>query len=272
MPASPHWAAIARQWGDQGPPLRPHPDDIALMSAAASRAAGAGSGERRLLLLGVTEEIATARWPFPARLFAADHAFGMISALWPGNTPARQVACADWRRLPLGDAVVDIALGDGCLSAMPFPQPAGEFSREVRRVLKPDGVLVLRLFCRPAVSETLEEVAAALGEGRIGSPHAFRWRLAMAVQGADPARGARLAEVWDAFRSMVREPADLARRFAWRPEALALFEHYRDRDTRYSFPSIEEVLAAMPEFALLEAAHGRYELAERCPVVSLRQR
>ncbi len=272
MPASPHWAAIARQWGHQGPPLRPHPDDIALMSAAAASAVGAGSGERRLLLLGVTQEIATAEWPFPARLFAADHAFGMISALWPGNRPARQVACADWRRLPLADGSMDVALGDGCLSAMPFPQPAREFSREVRRVLKQDGLLVLRLFCRPAATESVEDVNAALRDGRIGSPHVFRWRLAMAVQGDDPARGARLSEIWDAYRAMVPDAVDLTRRFGWPAEALALFEHYRARDARYSFPSIEEVVQAMPEFSLFAAAHGRYELAERCPVVSLRRR
>ena len=54
----------------------------------------------------------------------------------------------------------------------------------------------MRCFVLPEDREDVETVLADLAVGRTGGFHAFKWRLAMALQ-PDPQRGVVLADVWE---------------------------------------------------------------------------
>ena len=63
--------------------------------------------------------------------------------------------------------------------------------REVARLLTAKGRFVLRVFARPGVAESVEDIARDLTEGSIGDINALKLRLYGAVHGD----GARLHDV-----------------------------------------------------------------------------
>jgi len=69
-----------------GAPLRPSRQDIDLLQRfVAEKHDLAACASPRVVLLGVTPEIATMRWPPETCLLAVDRHLGMIENIWPGN-------------------------------------------------------------------------------------------------------------------------------------------------------------------------------------------
>lgn len=264
------WSQFARQWRVIDVPLRPAEEDVGVYE----RTVGAWQQAHpdralRALLLGVTAEIATMQWPERASLVAIDHSPAMIAKVWPH--PAHGSAlCADWRAMPLAPRSRDVALGDGCLTLLSVPHGRAAFAQSVRDALADDGILALRCFCRPEEAETPKQVFADCAAGRIGSFHAFKWRLAMALH-RGPEEGTRLADVWDCWSAEVPDAEAFAASRGWPPEAVRSLEVYRDSETRYMFATVDEVCDALAPWFTCTARHvGSYELAERCPILVLR--
>ena len=273
-PGHDHWQDHARNWSYFGPPLRPHPDDVRIFEQAILGCERATGSALRAVLLGVTRELAGCRWPQGTRLVAVDRSPAMIHALWPGpGTPAdARVICGDWRAMPLGDHDADVVVGDGCYAIFPFPDGFFDLSREVRRVLRPGGLFVIRVYLRPDRAETVGDIARDLEEGRIGNVHAMKWRLAAALHGSTE-EGGRLADIWEAWRGLRPLAERLGPRPGWLPEQLATVEAYRGVDTRYWFPTMQDFRSvASRDFDERLCATGRYELAERCPIFVLAKR
>ena len=84
-----HWAAIARQWKQLGPPLRPVAQDIGFYWNAAEKWVRE-RGAPRVLLLGVTPELYHLPWPKGTDLLAVDRSQAMIETVWPGPKEAVQ--------------------------------------------------------------------------------------------------------------------------------------------------------------------------------------
>ena len=113
--ASTHWRAFAAQYGLIESPLRPCEEDVRIveeMIAAETELFGAGA-KKRAWLLGITPEIAMARWPQDVDLLAVERVGAVIDAAWPGDTESRRAICADWLRAPFPDESFDLAIGDG---------------------------------------------------------------------------------------------------------------------------------------------------------------
>jgi hypothetical protein len=271
QPSTP-WTAHAKQWRLIDVPLRPSPEDLLVYE---ERVAGwqrtHPSHRVHGLLLGVTAELATMSWPAGTSLLAVDRSHPMVSNVWP--RPAHGAAiCADWRALPLGAASRDVALGDGAFSMLPSPQGYEAFVRNLRRVLTDDGLLVLRCYCSPEKREPVAQVFADLHARRIASFHAFKWRLAMALQ-QSTGEGIRLADIWDCWSAEVPDPDALAARCGWPAEVVRGIQIYRGVDTRYTFPTLAETRRAFSPAFSPESLHvGTYELAERCPILAFRPR
>lgn len=265
-----HFSQIVPKWSQFGPPLRPWPDDSAVVQRAASGlAAGA-----RVVVLGLTPEIVACDWPDGVKLSAVDHSPAMIGQLWPpAKGPANSnVILADWRAMPIESGTVDLVAGDGCYVLQTWPDGYAALTREVCRVLRPGGRYVIRVFLRPAVAESIADIADAFSAASIGSVHAIKLRLLAAVHGINGV-GSRLDDVWRAWKSMPARPQALAGQRGWTPEEIVGIESYAGMDARYYLPTLDEFRRSLgPGLQELECAFGRNELAERCPTLVLARR
>jgi SAM-dependent methyltransferase len=225
------------------------------------------------VLLGVTPELATLDWPADTSLLAIDKSEAMIQSVWPswGVPPRAAVRCADWLAMPLDDASVDLVVGDGVYSALVHRDYAA-LTAQVRRVLRPAGLFVARAFVAPPEREPVRHVADELRSARIGSFHAFKWRLAMALQ-ASLAEGVCVGDVWRVWSDLCPDREALAAKLGWELATIASIDAYRGAATRYTFPTREELRAELASAFDERACHvPGYELGERCPSLVLTAR
>lgn len=262
-----HFSSIVPQWSHFGPPLRPSPDDKAVVQRAAARLGRAAHA----LVLGLTPEIIACEWPADVTLTAVDHSATMIRALWPPeNGPAHsQVIRADWCAMPIPSGTIDLAAGDGCYVLMAFPEGYQTLTREVCRVLKRGGRFAVRVFLRPDRAEPVAHVAQAFARGEIGSVHALKLRLLAALHGVSGA-GTRLDDVWQSWKSLPALPAALAGTRGWTDDEIVGIESYGGMQSRYFLPTLAELRAHVQvSFRELECTWGRHELGDRCPTLVL---
>ncbi len=260
-----HWPLHARTWARLGPPLRPCPEDIAVVTSEV--AAWADGRAVELLVLGVTPELVALALPAGSTRLAVDREPAMIDTVFR-PAPDRRALVGDWRALPLPAGSIDVAVGDGCATLFAFPDEYRAFAAELARVVRPGGLVVLRLFVAPAVPESLDDVRAALASA--GSFDAVKWRIAMAIQ--SPARAVAVTAIRDAFDALVPDRAAFATRTGWPRETIDHIDNYRDSRAVYSFPTLAEVRAVFaPHFAEAACHVFGYELAERCPTLVLRR-
>lgn len=274
--AGDHWRGIAGHWALLGSPLRPCEEDLRIFEELLSCDAGipVATARKRAWLLGVTEEIAAARWMNEIDFVAAERVQSMIDVAWPGNTGRRWAICADWLHAPFADESFDLVIGDGCLTVVGYPDGLTALLGSVHRCLRRDGYLMLRLFCRPDVAETPEAVMAALRSGEIGSVNALKWRLSMAVQGLTGAHAVGLHDVWTVWNEPQWNARTLAAGLGWTPAQVGTIEYWRGSSARNVFLRFDEAIGLLRRagFDLVAARTGRYELAERCPLLLLRKR
>jgi hypothetical protein len=266
------WKKHALQWSKVGPPLRPAPQDIAIMERCITKHFGCNKClTPRAILLGVTPEIATMRWPSGTRLIALDRNWAMIENVWPGKRVTGLAAtCGDWTAMPIMQNSCDVVVGDGCCTTLSYPEGYNRVSLEVSTILKRCGVLVMRFYVSPPNRETTASVFEDLWAGRIGSFHVFKWRLAMAVHRTADS-GVRLRDVWDAWHADVPDPVDLALKLNWSLETISTIDPHRDMDVRYTFPTLEELQNVLrSHFSEEGCFFPDYELGERCPIMVLR--
>ena len=270
-PRTARWDRFASDWHLVGLPLRPAPYDLAVYERAAEAWRQASGRPARALLLGVTPEIATMRWPAGTLLAALDRSAGMLELVWPA--PAHGVAArANWLAPPLADGSIDIVIGDNPFTRHRYPEGHRALLDVIRRLLAPGGRLLMRYFCGPAAPEPPSRVLEDLHAGRIGSFHAFKWRLAMSLQ-RSLAEGVAWGEVWNAWRREVPDPEALMRERGWPLEQLRTIDVNRGSADRMSFPVFDECARVLREtFVLEETVVPPYELGERCPIVVARAR
>lgn len=266
MSAEPdHWSRHAHQWASVGSPLRPCAEDIEVAAGLVRESFVGQARKLTALVLGVTPELATMNWPEETRVLAADRSIDMIRSVWPGVEG--QAMCGNWLQLPIHCGHVDCIVGDGCTTVLDSPARQDELASELARLLPVSGCLVLRLFVRPPERESPEMVVDQLLGGRIGSFHAFKWRLAMALV-SEPEGAVAVGEIWRFWCEMNIEPRELADRLSWPVEEIATIEAYRNASACYSFPTLEQVRAAFrPWFVEKHCLVPDYELGERCPTL-----
>jgi hypothetical protein len=263
------WERQIKAWKWLGPPLRPSPEDVAEYEATVS---GCPLRHRPPtgLVLGTTPELSRLSWPPGSTVLAVDRSPEMLRRIWPGHPePGQGGVCADWRKLPVRDRSCDIVLGDGLFTQLIYPAGYREVARSIRRVLTAKGIATIRFFVRPEASESPDQVFSDLWCGRIGSFHAFKWRLAMALQ-EEVRDGVQLRTIWEYWADAVN-PRELADRLGWRPEAIATIENYRGLTVRYAFPTLDELRRVLgTELDEVRCRMPQYELGERCPILTLR--
>jgi len=268
MPSD-HWNHHAQQWQHVAPPLRPSAEDIELMTVRVA----ALDSVTTSVLLGVTPEIAGMHWPRGTRLLAVDRCMGMIQGVWPcGGVPDRHAVCGDWLALPITEGSADLIVGDGCFTLLPYPDGLALAYASAARALRPGGAFMMRYFCRPESAEPLDAVFADLEAGRVGNFHVLKWRMAMALHG-DASSGVSVGAVWEALNAAVSDRDAFAKDLGWPRAAIDTIDVYRGVDTRYYFPTLDEIREVTSQhFEELSVDTPSYELGERCPIVCYRRR
>ncbi len=221
----------------------------------------------RVLLLGVTPELYGLPWPEATDFIAADRSQAMIERVWPG--PLEAVRQEDWTTLPLPDDSRDLALCDGGLHLLRYPDAQAGLVRTLGRVLQPGGLFVVRLFIPPDQSETAREVLRDLRAGAISNVNVLKLRLDMALQ-SRAEEGVRLSDVWDAFHEAEPDADALAAVLGWSIEHVESVAAYRDAAATYHFVTLEQVKELFCRdpggFAFRSVDFPSYELGERCPI------
>ena len=249
-------------WRDYHKRVRPLHVDIA------SRVAEAIAGhDQRLLLLGVTRAYAK----LGSDLTAVDWCEEQIARVWIGDRPDRRAVFADWREMDVGRERFTAAVGDGSLSTLAWPH---DYRRTLERVawsLVPEGLLVVRCFVAPDITEPVEQVAADAFAGGVASFFAARWRIAMALAGSG---NVRVTAIHEAFERVFPDRGALAAATGWNPETIDIIDAYRKSDLIFSFLNRRDLLNIVAERfddARLVSS-GDYPMAERYPLLVAERR
>lgn len=269
-PARDHFARLFARWSDIGPPLQPSSGDLAVVERIINRS----QAPLRAVVLGLTPQIIGLDWPAGTRLCAVDHSPAMLRELWPPakGPPGAAAVLADWCAMPLDSGSVDLVAGDGCYIALSRTERFAAMTSEVHRVLRPEGLFVIRVFVRPESPESVADIGARMERGAIGSVHALKLLLHAALHGASGI-GTRLDDVWRAWQSLPPPPAPLATRRGWTLAEVAGIEAYQGKDSRYYLPTLAEFRSMVsPLFQEVECSLADYELAERCPTFVFQSR
>ena len=261
------WDAFHRRWARLAAPLRPTGDVVDAIEAVLSERDACRRAQDRVLLLGVTPELARVA----PNLLAIDWSASMIARVWPGDAPTRHAIRADWRHLPLGPSTCTGVIGDGSINCLRYAADYRALLGGVATAMRSGGVLAMRVYVRPDRGESISEVAAAAQCG--ASFHAIKWRIAMALAAASGAPNVEVARVHAAFERVFPDRRALAAKTGWTDETIAEIDAYSDADLVYSFPTAAELIATLPrafeDVRLIGS--GRYPLAERCPIFVARR-
>lgn len=263
------WQGHARQWHLVGAPLRPSPEDSLIMMDLLKDILSAPLPEARVAVLGVTPEVIQLDWPSHTLLHAFDHSLAMLETVWmPPAGIASQATLARWQDLPVPDSSYHAVVGDGSLNVLPRLDDYALLFAELARVSAPGGVTVLRCFLRPDCAETPQQVQDAVMAGRVGSFHALKWRLAMAL--AERRHGViAVADIHQVFEALF-ERDYLVKCTGWTRDVVDTIDAYRAVDTVYTFPTQAQIAAlCRPHWHIDAVQRGAYELAERCPTLRL---
>lgn len=214
-----YWGEISERFNEWTSPLRPSPEDVEMFRNLLDPTS-------RTLLLGVTSELqslCSVAVDNNPRVIEAQHATAVLG---------------DWENLPFGPEF-DAAIGDGSLNV--FQGSPELFFQQVRKVLKRNGSLTLRVFISPEIKEDL---ATVLEKKREMGFHAFKWRVAQAL--ANPY--VRVKDLYLIMKAVYDHPT---------------LELYQGSDLVYYFPKLSE----LPSWDKIQFGTS-YELAERCPVIT----
>ncbi len=268
-----HWARMGAIWRFVGPPLRPSAQDGALFEAAIHQWQKQHASPPRALILGVTPELYSLRWPAGTTLKALDASQQMVDAVWLGSPSAAVIG--SWTAIPFADNSLDIVVLDGGFGMLRYPDQQAQLLGELRRVLAVDGIFVVRLFSPVGRTGSTASIFADLAAGKIASLDALKLRLWGALHG-EPTVGVQPRRVVASIREAVGEFDQLATRYGWALPHVRALEFHRDSMATYYLTEAAEVARLAGEelggFNLLDITEPDYELGHCCPIVTLQRR
>jgi SAM-dependent methyltransferase len=253
-----YFSEYYRVWTQVAVPLRPDPDVVAAFRGEI------GMQQNRTLLLGVTPELADVS----SSLVAVDRNLSMVRHVWPGNDATRSAIVGDWQNSNFVESCFDRCVGDGSLNIVRFADGTVRVCAEMRRILRPGGRLICRLYVARA-DDRVGTVAGAAAAGRIRGFHAFKLLLGMAIATETGDPNVPVRSIFDRFTDLFPDRDDLVRRTGWERSQIDTIDFYRDSATALVFPTEVQWRRAIsdvfPDMRLVPC--GTYELAERCPLL-----
>jgi hypothetical protein len=178
----------------------------------------------------------------------------------------------DWLSTKEPDSSFSWAVGDGNVAATGSKLEAVRFFQQIRRMLVPGSLAILRNFIRPDPTPTSAEVFARLESGGFRSFSAFRIQLLQSLQRSFEEG----APTRDAYQLLARQGVldrSQMERFSWSLAQLRVFDSWEVEGVTLCYPTLDELRElAYPYFEELEISCGDYEMAELCPTIVYRTR
>lgn len=243
-----HWAARSLTYNQSGPPLNPNQEIIDQFISLAPT-----SGH--ILLLGVTAKIHAAY----EHITAVDYSPEMIERVWPGNTATKQVQQDNWLTVDLPAGTFDAIIGDGSVNMLAYPVEVEQLFNRSLQWLKHGGVFAARVWTRPDIPVTREQILAEAKAGTM-SFTAFRRLLNMLIADRDGSvfPVTKIAELFD---DLFPDPGQLP----WKNTSS--IDAYRTSTSTSWFPTRREILDIAPAGSRFVDV-GTYEIAETCPILT----
>lgn len=256
-----HWQTFPARWSLLRPPLRP---DASVVERVRSLV---GADAAPVLLLGVTPELAAAF----ASVEAVDKSAEMIAALWAGDAPGRRAIQGDWLELA-GAPRFPAVVGDGSPNALTSLDAIARLLRIVVDLLLPGGAFACRLYERPAVPFTVDDLRATTSRRGAMNFHGFKWQLALHIaEASSPV--VPVARIGERFDALFPDRDALAEQTGWTRAEIDTIDVYKGSPVAYTFPNRVEFTRLLPpgiEAAEFQAC-GSYDMAACCPMLTFRK-
>lgn len=268
-----YWDLLAGQFQHQQPPLRPCAEDAYVIHRIVHDWHRHHSHPRTsALLFGVTPEIANLCWPANTFLLAVEKSQAMIDVVWPGNIlDQRQVICGNWFDVQIEKHSIDLVVGDGFLTGLAYPRQYVQIAQTISQWLKPDGLLIARLFICLKKKETMDAIMADLAASRIARFDILKWRLAMAIQ-ETAEQGVKVDDVYRAWSDIENKLPALTEQAGWPRATVNTIKLYEGRGERYVFPTLKELNAAFsPNLEPVSVTIPPYDFGQCCPTLVYRR-
>ena len=154
-----------------------------------------------------------------------------------------------------------------------YPDRTRLLLTEIRRVVRPGGRVVCRLFATPEETEPLNHLREETYRGAIGNFHALKWRIAMAIVRSKGEPNIAVQTIRDNFMNLFPDRDELARQTGWPRVEIDTIDVYQGSAEHYAFPTRAQFVdAAAPIFSTARLVKaGAYPLAERCPLLILEE-
>jgi len=261
------WSKQSTRWSNVGSPTRPSLEDSAIMTKQA-RLCLNYIKEPKICVLGVTPEIIQLDWPNKAKLYAFDSSKDMIKKLWIYNRKIdSQVSMADWNHLPLKKNSMNFILGDGSFTALQGIEEHKSVTREIERVLKNGGSLIMRCFIRPNKKETINQIKKDVESNKILNFGTLKWRIAMALTDSKTST-VQPSHIYNIFHETFKDLSKLTSYNKWTLDDISTLDSYANMSGFFTFLTESSLKQYMPKnLKFISKKIGNYELAERCPTM-----
>ena len=266
MTGDDHWSNVAKQFGQTKPPLRPGPWDTELFSSLL-RQQHEISPLKHALLLGVTPEIATLKWPDECYLVALERAVSMIDNHWPGDIEnQRSVHCGDWFDIPGTLSNLDVIIGDGCFSLQEFESGYHQLCRSLCPPLSSQGALIIRCFVNSESDKRLVDLLSDIDCSQCFSMEEVKSLLFSALASRESPH-VKVRDIWSLWKQLVYEKNISIELMAKVAES-GSFDYYENSQLRLSIPYVDDVKKLLGEhFKNVEVFYSDYKLASFCPIL-----
>lgn len=271
---SDYWNYALEVFRHLGSPLRPEPAEISFMQREVRQWLDAHAGQRktRALVLGVTEEIVGMEWPESVEVTAVDESASMIDAFWPGDIPGRRTLIrGNWFDFPAATSSFDLVVGDGVFNIPEFPHGYAQLAQRMHSLLKPDGLMIVRVFTQLDEKEKPEDIIAEIKSSERYDYWPMRYRFITSLQASAEA---------GIYSGTLPTDRALERYGVGADEFTAKTDHKRIPlpvlppdgmdGLLINFPTCKQFVEALSaHFGVKRIGYGDHELASRCPVYCL---
>jgi hypothetical protein len=189
-----------------------------------------------------------------------------------GNRDGLEIILDNWLTTTHTGNSFSWAAGDGIINAIGPGSNAVHFFRQVRRLLLPGSLIILRHILRPSPTPATSEVFARLAAGGIRNFGAFRHQLSQSLQSSFMDGVATRAVYRAILESGVLDNGPDGR-YVWSAEQLARLEYWSLDDASLCYPTLEELRDLTDSgFEELDYFCGSYEMGDLSPTIVYRTR